>query len=207
MTGYSTRNAAALASARVLSFRKRTEKKTSDAVYCKPKKRKESCSIKKEGSYYVEKTNEKLVSLFLFCVLFTGLLTAEALAALGIKRITVTENDTRTLYAAEAEKSLGWISTNPAVVEVLTQGGNRCEVRAKSEGTAIVYCRYDKTKYVGNYRRFVQHVIDYEITVNPGRKTIVTFEPTDGYIRRGECPLFCVNLSDFDTCERVYTKF
>lgn len=125
---------------------------------------------------------KRLASLFLFCVLLVGLLTVEASAALGTERVTMTENDTRTLYATEAEKSLGWISTNPAVVEVLTQGGNRCEVRAKSEGRAIVYCRYYKTEYVGTYRRFVQHGVDYEITVNAGRKITVTFEPAGGYL-------------------------
>lgn len=130
----------------------------------------------------MKKRVKRLASLFLFCVLLVGALTVEAAAALGTERVTMTENDTRTLYATEAEKSLGWISTNPAVVEVLTQGGNRCEVRAKSEGRAIVYCRYYKTEYIGSYRRFVQHGVDYEITVNAGRIITVTFEPAGGYL-------------------------
>lgn len=125
---------------------------------------------------------KRMVSLFLLCVLLVGLLTAEASAALRTEHVTMTENDTRTLYATEAEKSLGWISTNPTVVEVLTQGGNRCEIRAKSEGRAIVYCRYYKTEYVGGYRRFVQHGIDYEVTVNAGRKITVAFEPAGGHL-------------------------
>ena len=89
---------------------------------------------------------KRLLSLVLMCVLVSGLLTAGASAAIKTDHVTMTEGSTRTLYAVEAEKSLGWISTNPAVVEVLSQGGNRCEVRAKSAGKATVYCRYYKTE-------------------------------------------------------------
>lgn len=128
----------------------------------------------------MKKRMKKLVSMLLSFAMLAGLLTVGASALMRTESLTMREGDTRTLWATDAEKSLGWISTNPAVVEVLSQDGSSCEVRAKAGGSATVYCRYYKTDYSRKPNLMAQHGIDYNITVTARPKITVEFDAMGG---------------------------